>query len=65
MSKSKKADEPGLNPEEVRYTREALLKSKVLAGFQPDFAAVALTEPTYTIDEARNAIMAVLRKKGV
>lgn len=51
--KSKAAPEP-------KYTRERLLKSKALAGYQPDFAAVILTEPEYTISEAKAALDAVL-----
>jgi len=47
-----------------KYTRERLLKSKALAGYQQDFAAAVLTKSEYTINEAKAAIDAAL-KKGV
>ena len=55
MSKSK-------NPEPVRYSTEKLLRSKSLAGYQKDFARVILTKPEYTIEEAKAALDAVLKK---
>lgn len=57
MSKSK-------NDNDIRYTREKLLASKALSGYQKDFAAVILTNGTYTLNEAKAALDAVL-KKGV
>lgn len=36
----------------VRYPTEQLLKSKVLSGFQPDFARAVLTGPEYAVEEA-------------
>jgi hypothetical protein len=57
MSKSK-------NDNDIRYTREKLLASKALSGYQKDFAAVILTNETYTLSEAKAALDAVL-KKGV
>ena len=48
--------------EPVRYQTERLLKSKALAGYQKDFARVILTKPEYSIEEARAALDAVLKK---
>ncbi len=48
--------------EAVRYQTERLLRSKALAGYQKDFAKVILTKPEYTLEEARAALDAVLKK---
>lgn len=56
MSKSKE--------EAQRYNTERLLRSKALAGYQPDFARAILTEPEYTIEEAKSAIDKALRKEA-
>lgn len=62
MSK-KRDDRVEKDPEVVvRYKREKLLKSKALAGYQRDFAAVILTKDEYSIDEAKAALDAVLKK---
>lgn len=53
MSKSKPAP---------KFTRERLLRSKALAGYQPDFASVILDKDEYTIQEAKAAIEAALKK---
>ena len=45
-----------------KFTREKLLSSKALSMYQPDFASVILTEPEYTIEEAKAAIEAALQK---
>lgn len=45
----------------TRYPTERLLKSKHLAGYQPDFARVILTEPEYSIEEAKAALERVLK----
>ena len=50
--------------EAVRYQTERLLRSKALAGYQKDFAKVILTKPEYTLEEARAALDAVLKKGG-
>ena len=47
---------------EIKYTRERLLKSKALSGYQPDFMAVILTEKEYTINEAKAVLDAALRR---
>lgn len=47
---------------EPKYNTEMLLKSKVLAGYQRDFARAILTKPEYTITEAIAALDAVLKK---
>lgn len=38
------------------YPTEALLKSKALAGYQPDFARTLLTKPAYTVREAKDVL---------
>ncbi len=38
---------------EKKYKTEKLMKSKQLADYQQDFARVILTEPEYTIKEAK------------
>ena len=47
---------------EIRYSTERLLQSKVLSGYQPDFARAILKKDSYTITEARAALDAVLKK---
>ena len=44
-----------------RYATEKLLKSSHLKEYQPDFARVILTEPEYSVEEAREVLDAVLR----
>lgn len=46
----------------VKYSREALLRSKALSGYQPDFAAAILTKEFYTLNEAKAALDSVLKK---
>lgn len=41
---------------EKTYPTEALLKSKALAGYQPDFARALLTKPAYTVREAKDVL---------
>lgn len=60
MSKSKSHKD-----DDIKYTREMLLKSEALGDYQKDFAAVILTKETYTIDEAKAALDAVLGRKEV
>ena len=57
MSVSKKTTK---KTEEKKYSTEKLLKSRRLAAYQPDFARVILTEPEYSVEEARAALEAVL-----
>ena len=52
MSKSKET--------EPLYSREMLIKSKALREYQQDFMTVILTEPYYTMSDAKAAIEAVL-----
>lgn len=47
---------------EPKYTREKLLKCKALSMYQEDFKAVILTEKEYTINEAKAALDAALRR---
>ena len=56
MSKSKS------NDNDIKYTREKLLKSKALGEYQQDFAAVILVNDSYTINEAKAALDAVLKR---
>ncbi len=56
MSKSKTTENA------PKFTREKLLQSKALEGYQPDFAAAILTKEEYTIAEAQAAIEAALQK---
>ena len=46
----------------VKFKTERLLKSKALAGYQQDFAKVILKKEEYTIEEAKAALDAVLKK---
>lgn len=55
MSKSKK--------NEPKIRTGLLLKSKALAGYQPDFAEVLLTADEYTVTEAKAILDAVIRKE--
>ena len=57
MSVSKKTAVKKEEPkEEKRFPVAKLLRSRHLAGYQPDFAKVVLTEPEYTISEAQEAL---------
>ena len=40
----------------VKYTREALLRSKKFSDYQRDFLAVVLSKPEYTMKEAEKAV---------
>lgn len=53
-----------MSKSKIKYQTERLLQSKALAGYQKDFARVILTDPEYTVEEAKAAIEAAL-KKGV
>lgn len=44
-----------------KYPTDKLLHSKVLSGYQPDFARVILQEPEYTIEDAKAALDKVLK----
>ncbi len=46
---------------EKRYSTEKLLKSRYLAGYQPDFAKVILTKPAYSVAEAIEALEKALK----
>lgn len=41
---------------EKTYPTEALLKSKALAEYQPDFARAILTKPAYSVREAKEIL---------
>lgn len=40
----------------VRYETDVLLNSKAFSSYQKDFARALLTEPEYTLEEAREAL---------
>ena len=46
---------------EKRYPAEALLRSRVLSGYQKDFARVLLADKEYTIQEAIEVLDKVLK----
>lgn len=46
---------------EKQFPTEKLLKSKQLAGYQPDFARVILTEPAYSVSGAKEALDKALK----
>lgn len=48
-----------------RYTREALISSKLFSAYQQDFLRAILTKETYTIAEARKALQKYYEPKGV
>ena len=41
---------------ETKYPTEALLHSRAFSGYQRDFARAILTEPEYTIKQAKAAL---------
>ena len=46
-----------------KYPTSKLLKSRHLAGYQRDFVRVILTEPEYTIEEAKKLLDEKLKDK--
>lgn len=64
---SKKNDlaaEPRLKRDGVpdrKYPTERLLRSRHLAGYQKDFAKAILTEPAYSISEAKAVLDKVMK----
>lgn len=61
MSQSKTKVEKSPQNKEKRYPTERLLRSKLLSGYQQDFARVILTEPEYTIAEAKAILDKILK----
>ncbi len=47
-----------------KYKREALLKSKHFKGYQMDFLKALLTEPEYTLEEAKEIVQEFFGKEG-
>ena len=45
-----------MKQDNTQYSREVLLKDPRFAGYQPDFLAVVLHKPFYTIAEAEAAV---------
>lgn len=56
VSKNKKSVAISQQNGEMVYPTEKLLKSRYLAGYQPDFARAILTEKEYSPKEAVKAI---------
>lgn len=52
MAKTQAPGDVGTGRSARRHPTEALLRSKALSGFQPDFARAVLTKPEYTVEEA-------------
>ena len=63
MSASAKSKKPVAisQQKQKKYPTAKLLKSKALSGYQQDFARVILTEPDYTIEEAKAELDRVLK----
>ena len=61
MSKTSKGAATVQPKEEKKYLTSKLLKSRHLEGYQRDFAKVILTEPEYTISEAKAVLDRVLK----
>lgn len=62
MPVSKKNSNPvAMSQRERKYSTGQLLKSRALSGYQPDFVKVILTEPEYTIEEARAVLESALK----
>ena len=47
----------------TKYKTESLLTSKALAGYQPDFVKVLLTESEYTLEDAKGILDKFFGKK--
>lgn len=45
-----------MKQDNTQYSREVLLKDSRFAGYQPDFLAVVLQKPFYTLAEAEAAV---------
>lgn len=48
----------------VKYKTDVLLNSKAFSGYQKDFARALLTEPEYTLEEAREVLDHFFGKEG-
>ena len=53
-----------LDQKAQKYKTEVLLKSKALSNYQTDFAKVLLTEPEYTVEEAKDLLDQFFGKEG-
>lgn len=53
----------GTSKSQKKYKREAILKSKRFKGYQKDFLKALLTEPEYTIEEAKEIVEKFFGKK--
>jgi hypothetical protein len=47
----------------IKYKTESLLKSKGFADYQQDFARVLLSDPEYTVEEAKEILNKFFDKK--
>lgn len=61
MSKKAKGAAESQSSSGKRYPTKKLLKSKHLADYQRDFAKVILTEPAYSVSEARAVLDRTLK----
>lgn len=62
MSASKSKKSVAISQQkQKKYLTAKLLKSKALSGYQQDFARVILSEPEYTIEDAKAALDKVLK----
>ena len=62
MSASKSKKSVAISQQkQKKYPTAKLLKSKALPGYQQDFARVILSEPEYTIEDAKAALDKVLK----
>ena len=50
---------------EIKYTREALLRAEEFSNVQPDFLSVLLCEPEYTLAEAQAIVDNYFGKKEI
>lgn len=53
---SKEKDTKKTEKQPVKFKREALLASKELSKFQPDFAGVLLSNAEYAMEEAKEIL---------
>lgn len=64
MVKTNKASMADNKEAPVKYKTEVLLNSKTFSSYQKDFARALLTEPEYTLEEARRVLDQFFGKEG-
>lgn len=62
--KPKTVEEPTKKAAALVYPREALIKSKALAGYQRDFVSAVLTKSEYTIEDAKSLLDAAMEEEA-